>query len=107
MEELPSEGALAELPQSIVREMSETLKLELKIEQLVAGTKQLAVTTARTASRRFELVPMPALEPPRRSIRKQADLSPSIALGKGPYPAPAGAAQAVELGAAGMPPPRF
>ena len=39
LEELPGEGALAELPQSIVREMSEALKLELKIEQLVAGTK--------------------------------------------------------------------
>ena len=39
LEELPGEGALAELPQSIVREMSEALKLELKIEQLVAGPK--------------------------------------------------------------------
>ena len=30
---------MAELPASILREMSEALKLELKIEQLVAGTK--------------------------------------------------------------------
>ena len=36
-EELPGEGALAELPASILREMSEALKLELKIEQLVKG----------------------------------------------------------------------
>ena len=32
-------GALAELPASILREMSEALKLDLKIEQLVAGQK--------------------------------------------------------------------
>ena len=37
LEELPGEGALAELPASILREMSEALKLELKIEQLVKG----------------------------------------------------------------------
>ena len=37
LEELPGEGALAELPASIFREMSEALKLELKIEQLVKG----------------------------------------------------------------------
>ena len=39
LEELPGEGALAELPASILREISEALKLELKIEQLVAGQK--------------------------------------------------------------------
>ena len=39
LEELPGEGALAELPASILREISEVLKLELKIEQLVAGQK--------------------------------------------------------------------
>ena len=39
LEELPGEGALAELPASILREISDALKLELKIEQLVAGTK--------------------------------------------------------------------
>ena len=37
LEELPGDGALAELPASILREMSEALKLELKIEQLVKG----------------------------------------------------------------------
>ena len=37
LEELPGEWALAELPASILREMSEALKLELKIEQLVKG----------------------------------------------------------------------
>ena len=39
LEEAPGDGALAELPQSIMREMSEAMKLELKIEQLMAGLK--------------------------------------------------------------------
>ena len=37
LEELPGEGAFAELPACILREMSEALKL--KIEQLVASSK--------------------------------------------------------------------
>ena len=37
LEELPGAGGLAELPACILREMSEARKLELKIEQLVAG----------------------------------------------------------------------
>ena len=37
LEEVPGEGALAELPASIMREMSEAMKLELKIEQLMKG----------------------------------------------------------------------
>ena len=37
LEELPGDGALAELPASFMREMSEAMKLELKIEQMMAG----------------------------------------------------------------------
>jgi len=38
LEEIPGEGALAELPDSILKGLSERLKLEMKLEQL-AGAK--------------------------------------------------------------------
>ena len=37
LEEVPGDGALAELPASIMREMSEAMKLEMKIEQMMNG----------------------------------------------------------------------
>ena len=37
VEELPREGVLAALPESMVKDMAEELKLELKIEQLMKG----------------------------------------------------------------------
>ena len=37
LEELPGDGALAELPASFMREMSEAMKLEFKIEQMMNG----------------------------------------------------------------------
>ena len=37
LEEVPGDGALAELPVSIMREMSEAMKLAMKIEQMMNG----------------------------------------------------------------------
>ena len=40
MEELPGDGVLSALPDRIVRDLSERLKLELKLEQMAAQTKK-------------------------------------------------------------------
>ena len=37
LEEVPGDGALAELPASMMREMSEAMKIEMKIEQMMNG----------------------------------------------------------------------